>query len=127
MNATNITADQLFELETSLHKNEVRNSSQAVAALLADDFIEFGSSGRIFNKAAIIEALKTEIVDGHPAIANFQVRELAPGVALVTYIATRRAGEEPTVFRALRSSLWRRSNGRWQMTFHQGTRIPAQV
>ncbi|HEX5435294.1 MAG TPA: DUF4440 domain-containing protein, partial [Candidatus Angelobacter sp.] len=91
-----------------------------------DDFMEFGSSGRIFNKAAIIEALKTEVVDGKVAVENFQVRELAPGVALVTYIALRSAGDESTVMRALRSSLWRHANGRWQMTFHQGTRIPPQ-
>jgi hypothetical protein len=33
------TANVLYELETALHKNEVRSSPQAVAALLADDFI----------------------------------------------------------------------------------------
>lgn len=123
MDVTKSTAD-LFELETSLHKKHIRNSPQAVAALLADDFIEFGSSGRIFNKAAIIEALKTEVADQQVTVENFQVRELAPGVALVTYIASKPADSESTVIRALRSSLWQHANGRWQMSFHQGTRIP---
>lgn len=120
---TKLSAD-LFELETALHKKQVRHSAEAVSALLADDFMEFGSSGRIFNKSAVIEALKSEVVDGQVAVENFQVRELAPGVALVTYIASRQDGNGSTVMRALRSSLWRHANGRWQITFHQGTRIP---
>lgn len=122
---TTLSAD-LFDLETALHKRQIRHSPEAVSALLADDFMEFGSSGRIFNKAAIIEALESEVVDGQVAVENFQVRELAPGVALVTYIALRSAGDESTAMRALRSSVWQQSNGRWQMTFHQGTRIPPQ-
>lgn len=123
MDVTKLTAD-LFELETSLHKKPIRNSPLALAALLADDFVEFGSSGRVFTKASTIEALKTEGADQQVAVENFQVRELAPGVALVTYIASKPAGDGSTVIRALRSSLWRQANGRWQMSFHQGTGIP---
>ena len=36
-----------FDLETRLHRRAVRNSPEAVAALLADDFVEFGLSGRV--------------------------------------------------------------------------------
>lgn len=121
------TADYLFELETSLHKKEIRKSPEAVAALLADDFIEFGSSGRIFNKAAIIEALNTEVIDQQVTVEDFQMRELGTGIALVTHIACKPARNGPSVIRALRSSLWRHANGRWQMIFHQGTRIFGQV
>ena len=42
MKFTDRDIEKLFELETSLHKKEIRNSPAAVAALLADDFIEFG-------------------------------------------------------------------------------------
>jgi hypothetical protein len=77
-------------VETALHKKEVRSSPQALAALLAEDFIEFGSSGRIFTKAAIIEALKNESVDQPIQVEDFQVRELSPEIALVTYIAQER-------------------------------------
>ena len=126
MHVTKLAAD-LFELETSLHKKPIRNSPEAVAELLADDFVEFGSSGTIFNKAAIIDALKTEVADQQVAVEEFHVRELAPGVALVTYIAAKPAGNGSTVIRALRSSLWQQLNGRWQMTFHQGTIVPRQV
>src|SRR5690348_13445425 len=85
------TADLLYDLETTLHKKEVRHSPQLLAALLADEFIEFGSSGRVFSKAAIIAALKKEGFHQQPQVENFQARELGPGVALVTYIAARTA------------------------------------
>lgn len=105
----------LFELETSLHKREIRNSPAAVAALLADDFTEFGSSGRVYDKSAIIELLR-EAMDSDEKIKveNFVVRQLSPNIALVTYLSSKST---------LRSSIWRLSDGRWQMIFHQGTRI----
>jgi len=52
-----------FELETSLHKKHIRNSVEAACALPADAFIEFGSSGRIRNKASIIESMRAETLD----------------------------------------------------------------
>jgi hypothetical protein len=47
-----------FELETSLYKKQICNSADAASALLADAFIEFGSSGRVFNKSSIIEIMQ---------------------------------------------------------------------
>jgi hypothetical protein len=38
----------------------VRASPDQVARLLADEFIEFGSSGRVFDKRQIIELLQQE-------------------------------------------------------------------
>jgi hypothetical protein len=118
------TADLLYDLETTLHKKEVRNAPQLVAALLSDEFIEFGSSGRVFSKPAIIEALKVETLEQPAQVENFQMRELAPGVALVTYVASRTAGNGIISGRTLRSSLWKREDSGWRMIFHQGTRIP---
>lgn len=116
MKFTDRDIEELFELETSLHKKEIRNSPAAVAALLADDFIEFGSSGKVYDKPAIIELLRTETVapDQKITVENFVVRALSPNVALVTYLASKRA---------LRSSIWRFSDSRWEMIFHQGTRV----
>ena len=71
---------EFFELETALHKKSVRNSPEAVTELLADEFMEFGSSGRVFDKATIIEMLKNEVVDLQVTVENFNARELTPGV-----------------------------------------------
>jgi hypothetical protein len=122
MKKTRATANLLYELETALHRKEVRSSPQAIAALLADDFIEFGSSGRVFSKAAIIEALKGEAVEQQLQVHDFRVRELGPDIALVTYLASKPGGYG--LIRSLRSSLWKRDAGVWRMIFHQGTRIP---
>jgi hypothetical protein len=62
---------EFFELETALHKKSVRNSPETVAELLADEFMEFGSSGRVFDKRTIIEMLRNEIADLQVAVCEF--------------------------------------------------------
>jgi len=37
------------DLEQSLLRPKIRRSPAAVTALLADDFVEFGSSGRVYD------------------------------------------------------------------------------
>ncbi len=112
----------LRDLEEQLLRPEVRSSAQRVGRLLADDFIEFGSSGRTYDKAQTIEGLQQEVPD--PAVqillTDFSARQLAPGVILATYRTVCRGGGEPDQHR-LRSSIWKLIDGRWQMVFHQGT------
>ena len=116
--------DELLKLETLLHKREIRSSACALSELLADEFVEFGSSGRIFNKSAIIAALVSEIGNTQVSVEDFTVRELAPNIALVTYVVTKPFGAPAGVARtSLRSSVWQMRDGRWQMIFHQGTKI----
>ncbi len=100
-----------FELETALHRKEIRNSPDAVSALLADDFVEFGRSGRVWDKASIIESMQKEELDEKVTVQDFAARELSPDVVLVTYKTAS----------ALRSSIWKRFGEKWQMVFHQGT------
>jgi hypothetical protein len=106
----------LRSLEELLLQSDVRKSER-VSRLLADGFIEFGSSGRVFTKAQIVSALGSE----HPTTItahDFSVSLLAPHVALVTYRAHLHT--EPPVY-TLRSSIWQQRGGQWQMAFHQGT------
>jgi len=102
-------------LETSLQRRAVRNSPEAVAALLADDFIEFGKSGRVYDKRRTVELLRGDDSDLVPEVRDFQIRVLAEDVVLVTY----RSGRGDLF--ALRSSIWLRKGGKWRMAFHQGT------
>lgn len=105
-------------LEERLLRPEVRKSAEQVAALLADEFVEIGSSGRIYDKPQIIERLPQEEGKGSiPTISDFSARQLAAGVILVTY----RIIESRTI----RSSIWKSIAGQWQMMFHQGTRYGA--
>ena len=102
------------ELETHLHRRAVRNSLEEVAELLADDFVEFGSSGRVYDKAQAIAALSTDEGEA-PKVHDFAIKALASAVVLVTYRSGR--GDQF----AWRSSIWRRDDGKWRLTFHQAT------
>lgn len=109
-------ARHLRELEESLLTPEIRKSPTLVD-LLADAFIEFGSSGRTYTKAELVAALQAES-PSKQTTSDFKVTELSPEVALVTYRI--HCHREPPVC-TLRSSVWTRSGEQWRMIFHQGT------
>jgi hypothetical protein len=106
----------LRRLEEELHASSVRKSDR-VAELLADSFIEFGSSGNAYSKAQIISALAAEVATEISA-TDFSVQSITPDVALLTYRACRHSAHD--VF-SLRSSIWQLQAGQWRMLFHQGT------
>ena len=113
---------QFLELETSLHKKEVRNSRDRVAELIADNFVEFGKSGGVFYKQDTIDGLEGGQVDLEILVSDFEVRELAPTVVLVTYTTSMLDSDNITKVVTRRSSVWVQRDNRWQMTFHQGTK-----
>lgn len=116
-------ADVFRVLEERLSFPSITESRDTLATLLAEGFQEFGSSGAVFDTAAVLEAL---IPGGRPRILleNFTATNVATGVVLVRYVSRSVAGAgwKPP---ALRSSLWCHRNGRWQLLFHQGTRLPS--
>lgn len=101
--------------EQRLLDPSVRRDPDTASRLLADDFTEIGASGRSWSRLEILDALASE-PDGAAIVAtDWAVRELAEGVALVTFV-TDRDGR-----RARRSSVWRWERGGWRAVFHQGT------
>jgi len=106
----------LRELEESLLLPGVRKS-QTLVDLLADEFVEFGSSGHIYDKADLVSTLRAEAPSTQTA-SGFKLTELSPEVALLTYKIHLHS--EPPVH-TLRSSLWKQIGGRWRMVFHQAT------
>jgi len=109
-------AQHLRELEESLLQPDVRKSP-SLADRLTDDFIEFGSSGRTYTKADLVEALHAESPMKQTA-SQFRVVRLGPDAALLTY---RIHLHRETPLYTLRSSVWRRGDGVWRMVFHQAT------
>jgi hypothetical protein len=108
-----------IEAELRLLDRSVRRRPDEVAALLDPAFVEFGASGRRWDRAAIIEALSGDAADDPPIEASeVTATELAPGVVLVTYVSSS-AGR-----RANRSSIWRETPSGWRILFHQGTLLP---
>jgi len=110
------TAELIRRLEEELLLPVVRKTATRVAALLAEEFVEIGSSGRIYDKQRIIDQLQQEQWTGPlPTISDFSARQLAPDLILAIY----RIVESNTI----RSSIWRTTNIGWRMVFHQGTRL----
>lgn len=117
-------AAHLQALEAALQSQAVRADGGRLAALLADEFVEFGSSGNIWTREATLADLPAEEFIPR-SISDFQAQLLADGVAFVTYRSRRHASASQPAGASLRSSLWKWRDGRWQMAFHQGTPAPA--
>jgi hypothetical protein len=99
-------------------------SSGDLALLLADDFVEFGTSGRIFTRETTLQARRS----GPPvarSLMDYKVVALADGVALCTYRAIRYG--TPVPLYSLRCSIWKHIGGRWRMIFHQGTFVKREA
>jgi glyoxylase I family protein len=113
-------AAHLFDLETQLHRQDVRADEAALRRLIAEEFFEFGVSGTVWTRDAIVEALRDESFSPRE-VTDFKVTMLAEGVVLVTYRGHRFATPQRPASDSLRSSIWRLRDGQWQMLFHQGT------
>ena len=111
----------LRSLEEQLLKPQLRRNPDLLSHYLADDFREFGSSGRIFHKADIVAELKAES-PRTITMDHFHCSLLTHEIAQLTYRSTVTSYRQLPVH-ANRSSLWIHRDGRWQMLFHQGTRI----
>jgi hypothetical protein len=114
----------LLELEQRLLTDAIRQDAHELSALLADEFREFGSSGRTFSKTEILDLLSSD-----PPVSlslnSFEAYPVSEQAVLVTFRAVKEIAGSPPV-ESLRSSLWVHRDGRWQLLFHQGTRVPTR-
>ncbi|MEZ3179129.1 DUF4440 domain-containing protein [Streptomyces pimonensis] len=109
--------------ELSLLDPQVRRSPERVGELLHPEFLEFGASGRIWDRASVIAALAAEHASGGAAttVSRMNAVRLAPDVVHLTF-DTDQGGR-----RARRSSLWRLTGQGWRLYFHQGTLFHADT
>ncbi|MEK8053149.1 nuclear transport factor 2 family protein [Ideonella sp. DXS22W] len=107
---------ELKALEETLMDHKVRANPDRVAPLLAPEFVEFGASGTVLDRAAAVAVLAAEGTPLTRRMRQFRLRALGPDMALTTCRVTRSDGRE-----TLRSSVWQKRDGRWLMVFHQGT------
>lgn len=115
---------ELRFLEESLLQPEIRRDRARVAELLAEDFLEYGSSGRVYDKSRVLNELTAE-PPHRIHLTDFHAKPLAPDLCLVTYRTVRPEGPPQPGSCILRSSIWVRRDSRWQIVFHQGTAVPA--
>jgi hypothetical protein len=113
----------LLALELALAQRDEAAIPGGYEAVLAPDFVEIGSSGRVWTRAEILEALHAEPPNTSIAIESFELADVAPDVLLATYDALALDADGVPI-RRRRSSTWLRRDGRWELRFHQGTPIP---
>ena len=111
--------EQIRELEERHLNPEVRGSKEELAKILADEFTEIGSSGRMINKA---DCMNRELSQDNLSLYQFDMKILAPDIVLTTYFLENRTISRNT----LRSSIWKQIDGKWQLYFHQGTITPEE-
>ena len=111
--------NSVIELEKMLLDSAIRKDPFELSRLIADDFVEFGTSGRIYNKTIIIERLSNESPCAVEAF-NFKAVPLSPDVVQLTF-KTKRKNDNGSLSASLRCSIWKLNGNQWQILFHQGT------
>lgn len=119
MELSSADQDELRSLEESLWRSETRFDRAHMERVLAPDFVEFGRSGRTYDRAACMGAKAFDIRASLP-LPEFRVIALDADTALATYVSVVRYDE---VLRANRASIWSRTPAGWQLRFHQGTPV----
>src|SRR4051812_44889374 len=109
------TSTRSWPRELALLEPEVRRDPERVRAFLHPDFVEFGASGRVWDRESI--GTVTSGVDERITASGLVPCRLAHDVVLLTYRS------HATGRQALRSSTWVRVDGDWLLLFHQGTPV----
>ena len=87
--------------------------------VLSEDFREFGTSGRVYDKTKQLSFVNAKGIADIPfIITNFHAELLSENIAHVTYQTESKSDGS----KSLRSSIWRYENAQWCLYFHQGTR-----
>ncbi|AZH29923.1 DUF4440 domain-containing protein [Paenibacillus sp. M-152] len=110
---------ELEDIILNLEKQLMHARREDFERLLADDYIEYGSSGRKYDKSMQITFLKGKFpLDYIPfVITDFNIKVLSSDFVHATYCTE----SIDTGNKSLRSSIWKLNEGQWQMIFHQGT------
>ena len=110
--------ETLEHLEEQLWREETRFDTQRMNELIADDFFEFGRSGRVYQRQDTF-AVTSQTIDAVLPLPEFHVRLLNENTAQVTYNSAVKY--DGVVEYARRSSIWSRTISGWILRFHQGT------
>ena len=112
--------NQIIKQETQLL--DKTDSLDVLADLIDNEFMEIGSSAVVFDKAEVMRWLASD--DQSERIgSSFKAHSLAENIILLTYISTIKDTPVAESKQAMRSSIWRLTDGQWCMVFHQGTPV----
>jgi hypothetical protein len=114
------TLAEITQLEESLWRAETRFNRALMRETFADDFLEFGSSGRVYNlDDMLVDVDCSATINAAIPLPEFKARYLTDDVVQVIYVSEVVHGDRKEV--GNRSSIWSRVDGKWRLRFHQGT------
>lgn len=108
----------LEKLEEELWQGETRFNENYMRKVMANDFFEFGRSGRVYDLEEVL-SISSEKIEAEIPLPNLQIRQLSTDVVQITYDSA--VGHLGNIQYARRSSIWSRNGETWQLRFHQGT------
>jgi hypothetical protein len=116
----NTIINQIIKQETQLLVKA--DAPEVLAELIDNEFIEIGSSDVIYDKAEVLRWLARD-EQSERIGTSFKAHSLAENMILLTYISSIKETPLAESKQAMRSSIWRLTDGQWRMVFHQGTPI----
>ncbi|WP_297426642.1 DUF4440 domain-containing protein [Clostridium sp.] len=112
----------ILQNENELLRSEIRKSPQKIKEILADNFIEYTSSGSEYHyKDGDVFQEQNDSNELFGQIIDFKIKQLSDSCILATYKLVKHNELNENKKYSLRSSIWKCFDGRWKMIFHQGT------
>lgn len=115
---------ELQALEPIFHSAYFDATPQKFEELVSPDFWEVGASGHRYSREFVLQVLqhRQQTPDASTwQTSDWHLAEAGPGHYLLTYTLVQPGRT------TRRLSVWRRSGGRWQVIYHQGTVMAAPV
>ena len=109
--------NKLLQYEQDFFCADFCRDASNLESRLSDSLCEYGCSGRVYDKPAMIAALTSICEDRPILISDFEMQTLCTDVLLVHYKSYHEESRET----ALRTSIWRKEDDGWKLLFHQGT------
>ncbi|WP_443069516.1 nuclear transport factor 2 family protein [Sulfitobacter sp. G21635-S1] len=109
---------ELHAIEHSLWATVSRFDPDLMEQVFADDFAEFGRSGRRYTRTEMLFS-PDQATPIDATLHQMMSRALSDDISIVTYVSEVRY--DGSTEWANRSSIWDSSSGGWKLRFHQGT------
>jgi len=110
---------ELVRREPIFHRPEFGTSRADFERMTAKDYWEIGASGRRYGREFVLDMLVKRHSQPHEDLwdtSDFHCRQLAADVYLLTYTLLQNKRRKTR-----RSTIWQRTQGDWEIVFHQGT------
>ncbi|MGQ3481714.1 nuclear transport factor 2 family protein [Paenibacillus sp. TY11] len=110
---------ELHDVILNLEKQLMHYRREDFEKLLANDYIEYGSSGKKYDKSLQLSFLNGKATLNYIPfmITDFKIKLLSSEFVHTTYCTESIDNGN----KSLRNYIWKLNDGQWQMFFHQGT------